>query len=253
MSTLRFPTGLRSARSSTRVPGRSTGKGYIGFMVDPKSLAATTRALEALAPKIRKKVAAKGLRKWGQAVRKAARAAAYRNAERTKRQLTYKIRPYKTAVWCGVGVKTDKVRNPNERGRIGRNSPFVGWKSHFYEVGWTAFPKGVGGNAERAKEIVRNEQIRAGRGAVREITVYRNGRAHVRKIRERERTLSAGASANGGRGWRKGVRGRKGVFQSQYARHYIWKAAQYGRANAARIIGESVAESVREIQRGMAA
>lgn len=246
--------GTAFARSSQSVPGRSSGRGYISAQVDPASLKATTRALQALEPKIRKKVAAKALRKWGQAVRKVARQSAYKNAERTKAQLTYKIRSYKRAVWAGVGVKTDKVRNPNQRGRIGRKSPFVGWKSHFMEVGWHAFPKGVGGNAERVKEIIRNRAIDEGRGG--RTTYFRtlkSGKVIQQSTRARKRTLSAGGSFGGGRGWRKGIRGRKGVFQSQYARHYLWRAAQYGRANAKRMISDSIAEGIREIQRGNAA
>ena len=246
--------GRAFGRSSPSVPRRSTGRGYIEVKVTDDSLRQTVRALRALEPKIRKKVAAKALRKWGQAVRKVARTNAWRNAERTKRQLTYKIKPYKHAVWCGVGVKTDKVRNPNDRGKIGRKSPFVGWKSHFMEVGWHAFPKGMSGNAERVKEIIRNRAIDEGRGGT---TTYfrtlKSGKVIKQRTRARKRTLSAGGSAGGGRGWRKGIRNRKGVYQSQYARHYLFKAAQHGRSIAARVIGESIAEGIREIQRGKAA
>jgi len=254
MPTLISRIGRAFGRSSPSVPGRSTGRGYIEFRVTDESLRSTTRALQSVDKKLRKKIAAKALRKWGQAVRKVARANAWRNADRTKRQLTYKIRPYKRAIWCAVGVKTDKVRNPNDRGRIGRNSPFVGWKSHFMEVGWHAFPKGVGGNRERVKEIIRNRAIDEGRGGT---TTYfrtlKSGKVIRQSTRARKRTLSAGGSFGGGRGWRKGLRGRKGVYQSQYARHYIWKASQHGRSIAARVIGESIAEGIREIQRGMAA
>lgn len=254
MQILRFLTGARSARSSTSAPGRYSGRGYIQATVDRKSLRDTEKSLRSLEKRVRKKVAAKALRKWGQGVRKEARKNAYKNAERTKRQLTYKIKPYKNAVWSAVGVKTDKVRNPNERGRIGRNSPFVGWKSHFYEVGWTAFPKGTSGNAERVKEIIRNREIDAGRGGR---TSYqrrlKSGKIVTQSTRARKRKLSEGGSIGGGRGWRKGIRNRKGVYQSQYARHYLWKAAQWSKANARRIISESVAEAVRQLQMGVAA
>lgn len=232
MPTLRSPIGNRSARSSMRSGGSLSGRGYIRVEVDQAALKRTIRALEALDPKLRKKVAAKALRKWGTAVRNVARKGAYKNADRTKRQLTYKIKRYKRAVWCGVGVKTMRVKNPNQRGRVDRYSHLVGWKSHFYEVGWTAWPKGVRGNTERAREIGRNEEVR------------------TKKRRGRVLALSSGASANGGRGWRKGLRNRRGVFQSQYARRYLYIAAKFGQANAARIISESVAESVREIQQG---
>lgn len=242
--------GLRSAGSSTALLGRTTAKGYITVNVDQAALRKTIRALESLEPKIRKVVARKALRKWGRAVRDVARKGAYRNAERTKAQLTYKIKSYKHAVWCGVGVKTMRVRNPNERGRRDRYSHLVGWKSHFYEVGWTAWPKGVRGNAERAKQIVRNEQIRNRSGPVTEITVTRNGKEHTRRIRGRGVSVSKGSVAKGGRGWRKGLRNRRGVFQSQYARRYLWLAAKFGNAHAVRIISESVAESVRDIQQG---
>lgn len=230
MPRLKFPTGQASAASLTSSPGRTTarGAGYMTATVDQESLRRLTKCLERFDPAVRKRIAKDALRPWGKVVRQAARRFAWKNAERTKKQLTVKVKTYKRAVWAGVGVKTEKVKTPPSE-RLGRYSPFVGWKSHFMEVGWHAWPRGTKGNAERVKEIQRNLRIDAGEGGVREITVYRNGKAHTRRIRERKRTLSEGGSAGGGRGWRRGIRGRMGTFQSQYARHYLYKAGMVGK------------------------
>ena len=250
MPRLRFPTGAASEIGLRRSPGSTTarGSGYLAVQVDPKSLAAVTAMLKDLDPKLRKQIAGKALRTWGREVRKAARTFAWKNAERTKKQLTVKVKSYKRAIWAGVGVKTEKVKTP-PAARLGRKSPFVGWKSHFMEVGWHAWPKGVSGNQQRVQEIIRNREIDAGRGGTRQITVYRNGKPHTRTIKEKKRTLSEGGSVGGGRGWRRGIRGRKGTFQSQYARHYLFKAATIGRNLAPKLIVEAIRDAITEVQR----
>jgi len=195
-------------------------------------------------------IAKKALREWGKAVRKAARANAWKNAERTKQQMTYKVKRYKRAVWAGVGVKTDKIDRKKKVNSAGRKSPYVGWKAHFMEVGWHAWPKGVRGNVERGVEMLRNRRIAAGEGATRQITVYRNGKPHVRTIKERARTLSRdGTGPGGGRGWRKGVRGRLGRFLTKYARHYMWRAAQVGRQLATNKVIPSINDALRSAAR----
>ena len=251
MPRLKFPTGAVSAAGLRSAPGRTTarGSGYMAVQVDPRSLAEVSAMLQDLDPKLRKQIAGKALRTWGREVRKAARTFAWKNAERTKKQLTVKVKSYKRAIWAGVGVKTEKVKTPPSS-RLGRKSPFVGWKSHFMEVGWHAWPKGVSGNQQRVQEIIRNREIDAGRGGTRQITVYRNGKPHTRTIKERKRTLSETGSAGGGRGWRRGIRGRKGTFQSQYARHYMFKAAAIGRRLAPTLIVEAIRTSITEAQRG---
>jgi len=218
--------------------------------VDKASMQKLGRQLESVEPKLRDEIAKKALREWGKAVRKAARANAWKNAERTKQQMTYKVKRYKRAVWAGVGVKTDKIDSKKKTTSAGRKSPYVGWKAHFMEVGWHAWPKGVRGNVERGVQMLRNRRIAAGEGATRQITVYRKGKPHVRTITERARTLSRdGTGPGGGRGWRKGVRGRLGRFLTKYARHYMWRAAQVGRQLATNKVVPSINDALRSAAR----
>ena len=254
MPRLKSPIGQASAAGLTRSPGATTarGAGYMTATIDPESIKALERALKNLDKGLRKKIAKEALRKWGRVTVKAARGFAWKNAERTKRQLTLKVKSYKRAVWAGVGVKTEQIKTPRES-RLGRHSPFVGWKSHFMEVGWHAWPKGVSGNAERVQEIIRNKRIEAGEALTRQITVYRNGKPHVRTIKEKKRTLSDRGSAGGGRAWRRGVRGRKGVFQSQYARHYLFKAGMVGRSHLIAYLNQAASDAVRDAQKGKTA
>lgn len=246
MPRLKSPTGQASAARLQSAPGRSTarGIGYIGMTVDKKDLDAMKSRLRGLDKKLRDEIAKKALRAWGKEVRRAARGFAWKNAERTKRQLFVKVKGYKSAVWCGVGVKTER-RNKGKDAPKGRNSPLVGWKAHFMEVGWHAWPKGRSGNTERRIEGARNIRIGEGNFTTKQITVYRNGKPHTRTIKERVRTLSRSSSTGGGgRGWKRGIRGRLGVFQSQYARHYMFKAASVGRNIARRLIVASINDSV---------
>jgi len=253
MPRLKSPIGQAFAAGLTSTPGRSSGlgTGYITFTVEPAAVSALTDRLESIDKQLRKQIVKKALRKWGAEVRKAARQFAWRNAERTKRQLTVKVKAYKKAIWAGVGVKTAKTKtNPSEQ-RAGRNSPLVGWKAHFMEVGWRAWPRGKSGNKERIGEALRNDRIKVEGGAVRQITVYRKGKPHVRTIRERTRKLAMTSSAGGGgRGWRRGIRNRFGALQTQYARHYMFKAHVVGKRIAPALIIESINAAIDDVARG---
>ena len=84
--------------------------------------------------------------------------------------------------------------------------------------------------------------------------MYRNGKPHTRTIKERVRTLSrSSVTGGGGRGWKRGIRGRRGVFQSQYARHYLFKAASVGRQYLRVYLEESLADAVASTQKGRTA
>jgi hypothetical protein len=116
----RSPIGQASAASLRTAPGRSTGKqsGYIQATIDTESMRRVFGMLREVDPKIRKTIARKSLRDWGKQVRKAARQFAYRHADRTKQQLFYKVKAYKRAVWCAVGVRAEKVKNTRPEQRL---------------------------------------------------------------------------------------------------------------------------------------
>ena len=254
MARLRFPTGQASAASLTSSPGRTTarGAGYMTAAIDADSIRRLTLVLQRFPKKMRAGIAKDALRPWAQKVRKAARGFAWKNAERTKKQLFYKVKTYKRAVWAAVGVRAETVKTPKES-RLGRYSPYVGWKSHFMEVGWHAFPRGKKGNEARREVGMKAIRIQRGEAFTKQITVYRNGKPHVRTIKERASTVSkASSTGGGGRGWRRGVRGYKGTFQSQYARHYLFKASMVGKQIIRGLMNKAVGRAIIETRRGTA-
>lgn len=220
--------------------------------IDADSIRRLNAVLQQFPKNMRKSIAKDALRPWAQAVRKAARSFAWKNAVRTKQQLSYKVKSYKKHVWAGVGVKTETIHTPKEA-RLGRLSPFVGWKSHFMEVGWHAFPKGKRGNDARREVGAKNLRIARGEAFTKQITVYRNGKPHTRTIKERaSRVSKTSGTGGGGRGWRRGVRGYKGAFQSQYARHYLFKAAMVGKQIIRGLMNKAVGRAIVEARKGTA-
>ena len=245
------PTGAAYASNLTTSPGRRSGSGYIVASVDPASLKRVSKMLQSLEKKLADRIAKDALRKWGRQVVRAAKGFTHPASERTRRQITLKVKSYKRAVWAGVGVKTEKVRN-DPKSRLGRYSPFVGWKSHFFEVGWRAWPRGLSGNSERVKVIVRNTQVAAGQGVKKTILATRNGKVHKRTITERAVTVSKGGSSGGGRGWKRGLRGRGGTLQTQYARHYLFRAAGVGRQLVQTLLIDAIASAITDAQKAAA-
>lgn len=245
-----FPTGKASAGSSRSFP-RTTqrGSGYIEMQVDPDSIRRLSAAFDLIEPKIREQLARKALRKWGKTVVRSAVSFTKPSAVRTRQQITFKIKKYRHVLWCGVGVRSEKVRYSKPEQRLGRKSPFVGWKSHFFEVGWHAWPKGTTGTREWQEERVRNKRIGAGDYTVKEIIVYRNGKPHTRKIKEKRRRLAMEVMGGPGKGWRLGLRQRRGRFMAEYATHYLFKAAQIGKQNARPMIVESLHDAIREVSK----
>lgn len=223
------------------------GSGYITAQMDPNDLKRVENLMRMLPKKVADNLAAKGMRLWGSKVRRVARKNAYKWAERTKAQMFTKIKKYKNAVWCAVGVRTNDTKRSKQR--TGRFDVLVGWKSHFMEFGWHAWPKGLNAKGERAKIILRNQRIDRGEPLKKKITVYMNGKPHVRTILEKKITLSSGSTFHPGRGWRRGVRGRLGAFQHKYAKHYMQKAAEFGSKIALKIVGDSVYSGIKEAQK----
>ena len=237
---------MANSTSSTGILKRG---GYVSVQVDVRSLRKIEEMLNLVPVKMREKIAKKAMREWGKRVKKAAQKYAYKWAERTKKQLFVKVRKYKTCVWAGVGVKTD---NPKKKPAVGmgRHSPFVGWKSHLMEFGWHAWPKGLSGNAERGKIILRNKRIDAGEGAVRiDQYIGKDGKVHKITRREKKISISNEESHVGKRGWKKGLRGHRGRYLARYATRYMHKASVVGKGIAYDIIAKSVAESIREARR----
>lgn len=225
------------------------GSGYFQAQVDPKSLRRVERYLREVDPKVRKRIARDAMRGWGKTVRNAARRFTHPNSKRTRRQLTYKVRAYKRAVWAAVGVKAERVKNTRPEQRLGRKSPFVGWKSHFFEVGWHAWPKGKSGTTVRAEALARNYRVQSGKERIITYTRKLYGKVITQGTRERKVTLSEGSSTAPGKGWRRGLRGHKGRYLTMYAVHYLYRGAQVGRNLAPTLVLHAIREGVKDARR----
>ena len=104
--------------------------GYrIQFRPSEADLKRIAKVAQELPKKIRNKIVRKGLRDWGEAVKRTMKHLALPKAKRTKRDIAVKTKTYrKGRIWCGVGVRKDGNR--------------VGWRAHFYDQGWRPFKKG---------------------------------------------------------------------------------------------------------------
>jgi hypothetical protein len=135
----------RKERTSTRI-----GTGYTAqFTFDPEDVRKVIDAMQEWPEEIRQQIVRKGLAKWGKGVVTSAKRFAYAKAHNTKRAMIQVTRKYKSGViWSAVGVSTGlKPRGTETKGRYGDMLP--GWRSHFYEVGWTPYAARDGDEALR--------------------------------------------------------------------------------------------------------
>jgi hypothetical protein len=136
----------RSARN-LRTP---VGSGYtVQFEFDPNDVREVIAAMQKWPEGIRHQIVRKGLAKWGKGVVRTATRHAYARAHRTKRHIIQVTRKYKSGViWSAIGVATGAAKpGQSVEGRYGDQLP--GWRSHFYEVGWTPYKARSGDEALR--------------------------------------------------------------------------------------------------------
>lgn len=140
----------RFLRRSERIGQTPVGTGYTAqFQFDPADIKAVIDAMQRWPEEIRQRIVRKGLKTWGKGVVATARRHAYSRAKRTKANIIQVTRKYKTGViWSAIGVATGAAK-PGQRidGRYGDQLP--GWRSHFYEVGWTPYSARSGDAALR--------------------------------------------------------------------------------------------------------
>lgn len=100
------------------------------FRPSAHDLKRITDIAQELPKKIRKKIVRKGLRDWGEAVKRTMKSLALPKAKRTKRDIAVKTKTYrKGRIWAGVGVRKDGNR--------------VGKRAHLYDGGYRPFKKGL--------------------------------------------------------------------------------------------------------------
>jgi hypothetical protein len=202
-----------------------TGTRAVSIDIDADSIRATLRDLEAVPVKVRSKVAKKSLRTWGKLVAKSVKRNISWNAKKTKRNVHVKIATYPRAasnarvkrIWLGIGVK----RLP---GTIRED---VGARAHFYEAGWSPWPKGVKPRTPLDPKPKRRGNYR-GQPAARMRAIL----AFVRRQNK----------------WRDNLKRVRGV--RVYATRFLARA---GAANVARlpeILADGAREAIMEVSRG---
>lgn len=118
----------------------SSTSARLNFRLEARQLG---KALKALPPKVRAKVARKGIRAWGRlASRALARAVIPQDLE-TKRDVGIKVKTYRKGkvIWGAVGVRKDGNR--------------VGWRSHFWDGGFRVWQKGIRADGTPRKAVTR--------------------------------------------------------------------------------------------------
>ncbi len=212
-----------------------TGTRAVSIDIDADSIRATLRDLEAVPVRVRSKVAKKSLRTWGKLVAKSVKRNISWNGRNTKRAVTVKVKTYPKGasnarvkrIWLGIGVR-EGLRSPGRevKGRYGDIYP--GWRAHFYEAGWTPWPKGLKPGRLDDPKPKRQGNYR-GQPAARM-------RAILAFVRRQNR-------------WRKGLRRVQGG-----ARIYITRfLGRAGAANVARlpeILAAGAREAITEVSRG---
>ncbi len=102
----------------------------VQFRPSKRDLERITQLAQELPKGVRKKIVRKGLRDWGEAVKRTMKSLSLPKAKRTRRDIAVKTKTYrKGRIWAGVGVRKDGAR--------------VGSRSHLYDGGWRPFKKGL--------------------------------------------------------------------------------------------------------------
>jgi hypothetical protein len=169
-----------------------------------------------LPKKMRVKIVRKGLRNWGEAVKRTMKSLALPKAKRTKRDIAIKTKTYrKGRIWAGVGVRKDGNR--------------VGKRSHLYDGGWRPFKKGL---------------VRLSDGVVGPKPPPKL----VRKWKGNKAARIVPFSQD--RGWRKGIKRRESALGARiYRRQYITRAAQRHQPRVVEFISDAVQTAIMEMAR----
>ena len=170
-----------------------------------------------LPKKMRKKIVRKGLRNWGDAVKRTMKALALPKAKRTKRDIAVKTKTYrKGIIWAGVGVRKDGAR--------------VGKRSHFYDQGWRPVRKGL--------TLTSDGQV--GSKPPPKLVRKWKGNKNARIVPFSQR-----------RGWRLGLKKNAASLGTRiYRRLYITRAGQKHQNSIVHYVNESVKEALQELPRG---
>lgn len=192
--------------------------GYrIQFRPSEEDLNRIREAALQLPKKIRSKIVRKGLREWGEKVKRSMKSLAHFKAKRTKRDIAVKIKTYrKGRIWCGVGVRKDGSR--------------VGKRSHLYDQGWRPPQKGL---------VLLSPGVVGPKPTPKLVRKWK-GNKNARIVPFSQQ-----------RGWRKGVKKRDAVLGARiYRRLYITRPAKLYQPKAVDFITNAVEDALMELPRG---
>lgn len=212
------------------------GTRAISIDVDMASIRRAVRDLDNINVKTRARIIKSGLRDWGRKVVKQVKRNVTWKAFNTPRAAVQKVKTYPKGasakrlkrIWLGVGIK-EGARSPGKevRGRYGEFYP--GWRAHFYEAGWSPWPKG------RPTNFVMDPTGEKRSGNYRGQPASRM-RAILAFARRQNR-------------WRKGKRRINGTRRF-YVTRFLGRAGAKFRSAIPFYIARSAREAIQEVARG---
>jgi hypothetical protein len=224
----------RSSRTGTRRTYRADAGTRFIFEMETESINDVIRSMRDFNANARRAVVKKALREFGSALVRRIKSNIKWGGRNTRRAVVAKVNRYpkggrpetRKYLWLGVGVRTG-MRPPGKAvmGRYGEMFP--GWRAHFYEAGWRAWPKG-----RRATDEVSTPRRRGN---------YRGGdpsraRAILAFVRRDNR-------------WRKGKRGVVGGAP-HYETRFMRRAGMALAPTLRGVLERSVESARREMSRG---
>lgn len=210
------------------------------FELDTDSINDVIRSMRDFNARGRQVIVKRGLRDFGSSLVKRIKANVRWNAPQTRRSVMAKIVRYpkggrpetRKFLWLGVGVRTGLRPVPKRlSGRYGDVYP--GWRSHLYEKGWRAYPKGRKQNDAAFAEAT-------GTGPRKRVGNYRGG--------DPSRARAVLAFVRRENHWRKGKRGV--VSERHYATRFISRAAMAAMPTLRSKLEQSLEQARREFSRG---
>jgi hypothetical protein len=238
---------------------RRGGTRAISIGVDLKSIGRVIRELDMINLKTRTKIIKNGLRDWGRKVAKQVKRNVTWKATNTPRAAIQKVKTYPKGasykrlkrIWLGVGIK-EGARSPGKEvvGRYG--DYFPGWRAHFYEAGWSPWPKGRptvrtwGLGLTRKERRALKRQIDENPSAFIDSTPRRQGNYQGQPASRMRAILAFARRKNQ---WRKGLRRINGT-RRVYTTRFLGRAGAKFKSALAFYLARSAREAIQEVARG---
>ena len=244
---------------SAFVTRTTTGTRAIRIGVDLRSIGRVIRELGDINVKTRARIIKSGLRDWGRLVVKQVKRNVSWKAFNTPRAAIQKVKTYPKGasakrlkrIWLGIGIK-EGARSPGKevRGRYGEFYP--GWRAHFYEAGWSPWPKGRptvrtwGAGMTRKERSDLKRRIDKYPGAFMDLGPTRQGNYRGQPASRMRAILAFARRSNR---WRKGLRRINGT-RRVYATRFLGRAGGKYLSAIPFYVTRSAREAIQEVARG---